>query len=210
MTKSWNSLVISTLALLSLSAAVTSSAAQLKFSTPADTGFDAQPELAADEAYIVVNLQASGDHTAAISGMTLKSTTGKASIEIPAKHKQPQILRVKAGTYAPKHVVLNSGPKQHRQKLPALPRTSGIRVEPLSITYIGDWTVSHKRHFLVNGNRVALNSANYKISYDPSLLGKLEEQYSRVKNYRPIVASVNGKQLKARWRTAPDRIVASR
>ncbi len=177
-------------------------------STPV-TDFANLPALAQDEAYVLVNLEVRGTKRRAIEGMTLTNSETGARISIPHSATQPQLLRVKAGTFVPEAAAISTN-RNTSQLAPLKTRSevSGIVIEPQTITYIGDFVVTHGRQLMVNGSKIAVSATSYGVNYDPNRLDRAATELGLPSVYAPSISATNGIQLKARWDLTADGAIA--
>lgn len=150
----------------------------------ATLGAESVPEkdaLAADEAYVLVNVK---DRSLTTSSFSLTESGSKIKLSLHDQ-KGMQLLKVKAGTY-----VASVGDNS---------RKKGIRVTPGTVTYIGDWTLKGTQQLRLNDQRITTNKEKVSIRYSVDNLFDFATQNKWVTQYPLHISNTNGVRVSNNW-----------
>jgi len=159
----------------------------------AENNLSNQQPLAADEAYVLIDLGARGTLRQYVTALNFKNKYASAELSV-SEGGGMQLVKVKAGTYIPDTFVTHS---QHRKSLRK--RAKGIYVEPGSITYIGNWKVSYGQSFMVNNTTYSTEKTSLGVHYNVGHLQSFAAKNQWVTNYPLRVSHMNGKRVASDW-----------
>lgn len=162
-------------------------------STNAESNPSSQEPLAADEAYVLIDLGARGTLRQYVTALNFKNK--QTSIELSVSEGGGmQLVKVKAGTYIPDTFATHS---QHRKSLRH--RAKGIYVEPGSVTYIGNWKLRYGQSFMVNNTTYSTEKSSLGVHYNVGHLQSFATKNQWVTNYPLRVSHMNGKRVASNW-----------
>lgn len=164
-----------------------------------DQALDELANLKQNEAYILINVDAAGNDARSVSGLHLADRRSGQAISVSAGQSGLQAIKVQAGTYTVASIEIAPPWRKNVLRRKFDRGLAGIEIEPQTITYIGDWTLSYGSDALVAGNRVELKTSGYSVSYDPKLLARFGINQAYLPDYLPVIAAINGNRLKGRW-----------
>lgn len=153
--------------------------------------------LAADEAYVLVDMGAKGPLRHYVSSLTFSHSQANIKLSVPPE-KGLQLVKVKAGTYKPEKFGIGQKAKRSGDFAIAADK-KGIFVEPGTVTYIGNWDIYYGQQVRVNDQTIINDKKGYRISYSVDNLVKYAEKNEWIKGYPLRVSHINGKRVANSW-----------
>jgi len=155
--------------------------------------------LAADEAYILVDMGARGEMRHYVSSLNFTDKGAGIKLSVP-RERGLQLVKVKAGTFQPETFSVKSKRAAAPQKRLAKKYASeGIKVEAGTVTYIGNWHVRYGQRVDWLDDSYLVERADYSVHYTAKDVEKFYQDNQWISNYPLRVAHINGKRLASQW-----------
>lgn len=161
------------------------------------TAITAQPTLGNNEAYILVDIGATGPLKSSVSGLAFQNMDNGKSIKLSGKSGL-QLVKIPAGTYNPSKLLLGKNANKGKS-LDNFSKSAGIHIEPGTVTYIGSWNMRYGQSIKVNGVSSTVKNVGYNLKFDGSSLQSFAKDNTWLKSMPLRISHVNGNQIKAKW-----------
>ena len=166
---------------------------------PSPAASASHQRLAADEAYILVDMGARGEMRHYVASLNFTDKGAGLTLSVP---KEPglQLVKVKAGTFQPETFSLKSNKASAPAKRLAKKYAGkGIIVEPGTVTYIGNWHVKYGQRLEWLNDSYLAETADYSVHFAAKDVEKFYRANEWIANYPLRVAHMNGKRLGSQW-----------
>ncbi len=153
--------------------------------------------LAADEAYVLVDMGARGALRQYVSSLNFSADGIDYNLSIP-KEKGVQLVKVKAGTYQPDTLGLTHA----HAKMKTRQFDDGgeaIVIQPGTVTYIGNWDILYGNKFTFLGESFTNKKTAYRVSYSVNSVKKYAKENQWIRQFPLRFSHVSGHNVVATW-----------
>lgn len=160
----------------------------------------ANKDLAADEAFVLVNMGARGALKRYVSSLNFSNSSANLDLTVPTE-KGFQIIKVKAGTYQPEALGLSHSRQRHQTTnfVDRKADEKSIVIEPGTITYIGQWDVLYGKSITMMGNNYIIKDSAYKVSYPVAKVNGFAQENEWVTQFPLRFSHISGQNVSTSW-----------